>query len=105
MDVVERSSTRIYSLSTGPTLPEWLGERARRNLSKRDSAIRRRIELLQDFQMPCASSKLRQSHDGRYILAAGTYHPRIRVYELEEMGMKFETYLDSEVVDMTFLSD
>jgi len=53
--------------------------------------------------MPCASSRLRQSHDGRYILAAGTYHPRIRVYELEEMGMKFETYLDSEVVDMTFL--
>ena len=102
MDVLE-SKTRIYSLSTGPTLPEWLGERARRNLSKRDSAVRRRIELLQDFSMPCASSKLRQSHDGRCILASGTYHPRIRLYELEELGMKFETYLDSEVVDMTFL--
>lgn len=102
MDVLE-SKTRIYSLSTGPTLPEWLGERARRNLSKRDSAVRRRIELLQDFSMPCASSRLRQSHDGRCILAAGTYHPRIRLYELEELGMKFETYLDSEVVDMAFL--
>ena len=104
MDVIESSSSRIYSLSTGPVLPEWLGERARRNLSKRDSAIRRRIELLQDFSMPCASSKLRQSPDGQYLLAAGTYHPRIRVYELEEMGMKFETYLDAGVVDLTFLS-
>ena len=102
MDVLE-SKTRIYSLSTGPTLPEWLGERARRNLSKRDSSIRRRIELLQDFAMPCASSKLRQSPDGRHLLAAGTYHPRIRCYELQELGMKFETYLDAEVVDHTFV--
>ena len=85
MDVLE-SKTRIYSLSTGPTLPEWLGERARRNLSKRDSSVRRRIELLQDFSMPCASTKLRQSPDGKHLLAAGTYHPALDATNCRSWG-------------------
>jgi len=75
MEVQQRNSTKIYSLSNGPTLPEWISERARRNLSKRDDNIRRRIELLQDFSMPASSSKLIQSKDGRFIVAAGTYSP------------------------------
>ena len=72
MEVQQRNDTRIYALSNGPNLPEWIGERARRNLAKRDSSIRRRIELLQDFAMPASSSKLVQSNDGRFIIAAGT---------------------------------
>lgn len=103
MDVQERNSTRIYALSTGPSLPEWMGERARRNLSKRDDNIRRRIELIQDFQMPCASSKMIQSRDGKYIVVAGTYSPRIRCYELEELSMKFERVLDGDVMDLCFV--
>lgn len=100
-----RNGKQIYSLSTGPTLPEWLSERARRNLTKRDSAIRHRVELLQDFNMPCASSKIRQSNDGQYVVAIGTYPPRMRCYQLSELSMKFERYLDAEPVDFTFLGD
>ena len=103
MDVQERNSTRIYALSAGPTLPEWMGERARRNLSKRDSNIRRRIELLQDFQMPVASTKIIQSKNGNYLMAAGTYSPRIRCYELEELSMKFERILDTDIMDLCFV--
>ena len=76
MNVQKRNDVTIYSLNSGPVLPEWLGERARRNLSKRDEQIRRRIELIQDFQMPSSSSVVKQSRDGRYIMAAGTYPPR-----------------------------
>jgi len=106
MEVQERANTgRVYSLSSGPSIPEWLGERARRNLSKRDIKIRRRIELLQDLSMPVASTRLAASPNGKYLLAAGTYAPRIRCYELEELGMKFERYVDGDVTDMTFLSE
>ncbi len=105
MEVQQRNSTKIYALSNGPTLPEWISERARRNLSKRDSNIRRRIELLQDFSMPASSSKLIQSKDGRFILAAGTYSPRIRCYELDQLSMKFERYVDADVMDMLFLGE
>lgn len=105
MEVQQRNSTKIYSLSNGPTLPEWISERARRNLSKRDDNIRRRIELLQDFSMPASSSKLIQSKDGRFIVAAGTYSPRIRCYELDQLSMKFERYVDADVMDLLFLGD
>jgi ribosome biogenesis protein ENP2 len=105
MNVQKRNDVSIYCLSSGPTLPEWLGERARRNLSKKDENVRRRIELIQDFQMPSSSTKLVQSTDGRYIFAAGTYPPRIRCYDVHDLSLKFERYMDAEVVDMVMLSE
>jgi len=107
MDVQVRNAHKIYAISAGPNIPEWdsMGEKSRRNLAKKDAAIRRRVELLQDFSMPAASSKLMMSKDANYIMAAGTYAPRIRCFELSELSMKFERYLDGEVVDMTFLGD
>lgn len=105
MNVQKRNEALIYCLSSGPTIPEWLGERARRNLSKRDESIRRRIELIQDFQMPSSSTKLVQSSDGRYIMAAGTYPPRVRCYDVHELSMKFERYLNAHVTDMVMLGD
>ena len=105
MEVQEQKSGKIYALSSTTSVPEWLGERARRNLAKRDSAFRHRITLLQDLEMPVASNKIRQSPDGRFLIVGGTYSPRIRCYELSEMSMKFERYLDSEVVDITILGE
>lgn len=106
MNVQKRNDVTIYNLSSGPMLPEWLGDRARRNLSKRDEQIRRRIELIQDFQMPSSSSKVVQSHgDGRYIVVAGTYPPRIRCYDVHDLTLKFERYVDSHIVDLVMLGE
>jgi len=105
MEVQERISGRIYSLSSTSAVPEWLSERSRRNLAKRDSQFRRRITLLQDLEMPVASTKIRQSPDGKFLILGGTYSPRIRCYELAEMSMKFERYLDSEVLDLLILGE
>ena len=106
MNVQKRNDVTIYNLSSGPMLPEWLGDRARRNLSKRDEQIRRRIELIQDFQMPSSSSKVVQSNgDGRYIVVAGTYPPRIRCYDIHDLTLKFERYLDSHIVDIVMLGE
>jgi ribosome biogenesis protein ENP2 len=105
MNVQKRNDVSIYCLSSGTTIPEWLGDRGRRNLSKHDESVRRRIELLQDFQMPASSSKLVQSANGRFIMAAGTYPPRIRCYDVHELSMKFERYVDATIVDMVLLGE
>lgn len=105
MEIQERGSSKIYALASSSAVPEWLSERSRRNLAKRDASFRHRITLLQDLEMPVASTKIRQSPDGRFLLVGGTYSPRIRCYELAEMSMKFERYLDSEVVDICILSE
>lgn len=72
-------------------------------MSKTNESVRRRVELLQDFTMPAASSKLVQSPDGRYIMAAGTYPPRIRCYDVHELSLKFERYVNATVLDMVML--
>eukprot|EP00934_Nitzschia_sp_Nitz4_P008061 Nitzschia sp. Nitz4//scaffold55_size114948//8658//11015//NITZ4_003881-RA/size114948-processed-gene-0.58-mRNA-1//-1//CDS//3329554470//8051//frame0 len=105
MNVQKRNNVTIYNLSSGPTLPEWLGDRARRNLSKRDEQIRRRIELIQDFQMPSSSSRVVQSSDGRYVMVGGTYQPRVRCYDVHELTMKFERYVDAQIVDICMLGE
>ena len=55
--------------------------------------------------MPASSSKLVQSKDGRFIIAAGTYSPRIRCFELDQLSLKFERYTDADVVDMLMLGE
>ena len=105
MNVQKRNGVSIYCLSAGAAIPEWLGDRARRNLSKTNESIRRRVELIQDFAMPASSSKLVQSNDGRYIVATGTYPPRIRCYDVHELAMKFERYVNAEIIDTVLLGD
>ncbi|XP_026683384.1 nucleolar protein 10-like [Diaphorina citri] len=69
------------------------------------SDIRRRIELIQDFEMPGVSTSVRISPDGQYVLSTGIYKPRVRCYETDNLSMKFERCFDSEVVTFEILSD
>ena len=55
--------------------------------------------------MPASSSKLVQSPDGRYIMVAGTYPPRIRCYDIHQLTMKFERYVNAGIVDMVMLGE
>lgn len=64
----------------------------------------RRIELIQDFEFPEASLKIKVTPDGRNIIASGTYKPQIRVYELSDLSMKFDRHTDSENVQFEMLS-
>ena len=47
MQVSTTNDVKIYNLSAGKSLPEWLTERKRRQLVKNDIDIRKRIELIQ----------------------------------------------------------
>ncbi|MGH0134836.1 UNVERIFIED_CONTAM: hypothetical protein FKN15_011622, partial [Acipenser sinensis] len=84
---------------------QWLSDRKKRALQKKDVDIQRRIELIQDFDMPTVSTAIKVSKDGQYILAAGTYKPRVRCYDTYQLSLKFERCLDSDVVTFDILSD
>jgi ribosome biogenesis protein ENP2 len=60
---------------------------------------RARIELIQDFEFPEASNRIKCTADGNFAMATGVYKPQIRVYEFAEMSMKFERHTDAENVN------
>ncbi|XP_051579159.1 nucleolar protein 10 [Myxocyprinus asiaticus] len=105
MQVSSVNNVKIYNLSHGKSLPEWLSDQKKRALQKKDVDIQRRIELIQDFEMPTVCTSIKVSRDGQYILAAGTYKPRVRCYDTYHLSLKFERCLDSDVVAFDILSD
>ncbi|NXX92767.1 NOL10 protein, partial [Centropus bengalensis] len=99
MQVSSLNEVKIYSLSAGRSLPEWLSDRKKRALQKKDVDIRRRIELIQDFEMPTISTKIKVSRDGQYIMAVGELTKHLSVAEakrtlslVEEIVTRFCTF-------------
>lgn len=105
MQVSNTNDVKIYNLSAGRSLPEWLSDRKKRMLAKKHSEIRHRIELIQDFEMPTVSTNVAMSRDGQFVMAVGTYKPRVRCFEVSQLSMKFERCFDSDVVTFDILSD
>ncbi|XP_003743643.1 nucleolar protein 10 [Galendromus occidentalis] len=105
MEVCTMNDVKIYNLAAGKSLPDWLSDRKKRALVRKDSKVRHRIELIQEFEMPTVTTHLRVTPDQQHILACGVYKPRIRCYEVSQLSMKFERCLDYEVVSMACLAD
>ncbi|XP_076441334.1 nucleolar protein 10-like [Babylonia areolata] len=103
MQVSTANNVKIYNLSCGKSLPDWLSDQKKRKLQKNDQDLQRRIELIQDFEMPSVSSCVRVSADRNYICATGTYKPKFRCYDVNQLSMKFERGLDAEVIKFMFL--
>lgn len=104
MEVTNTNNVKIYNLSAGRSLPSWLSQK-RKKQAKADINIRNRIELLQDFDMPTVSDCIKVSKDGQYLMATGTYKPRVRCYDVNNLSMKFERCFDSDVVQFEMLAD
>uniref|UniRef100_F7A8S2 Nucleolar protein 10 n=1 Tax=Ciona intestinalis TaxID=7719 RepID=F7A8S2_CIOIN len=105
MQVSNPNNIKIYNLSSGKSLPEFITDKKKRSLQKKDVDLRRRIELIQDFGMPTVSTTVKMSPDGQYIFATGTYKPRVRCYDVNHLSVKFERCLDSEAVAFDILSE
>ncbi|KAG7400981.1 Nucleolar protein 10 [Phytophthora boehmeriae] len=99
------NGVKIYNLSSGKTLPQWLAEKggSRKALAK-DEDYRRRVELLQDFHFPAGSQRIKMSSDGHYVVATGLYPPSVKVFDVRDLSLKFERGLDAEVVQLEVLS-
>lgn len=104
--ISEINGIKIYNLSAGKTLPQFLEEANKRKKSlKYDQEYRRRIELIQDFDFPIASTQVQVSPNQLYIIATGIYPPQIKVFETSQLSMKCMRGIDSEVVKFNILDD
>lgn len=100
------NNVKAYNVTghTHSLLPSWVIQKHSRQL-KKDFEWSTRIQLIQDLDFPTASLNLRYTPDGKYLIASGVYKPQFRVYELAELGMKFERHTDCENVAMEILSE
>ena len=105
MEITNINNVKIYNLSCGKPVPDWLSDRKKRQLLKKEPELKRRIELIQDFEMPQVCNNVRLSPDGQYIVTTGVYKPRMRCYDTKDLSMKFERCFDSEVVKFHILSE
>lgn len=103
MKVSTFNGVKVYNLSTGKAFPQWLSESQKRKLAK-DEEYRKRIDIIQDFEVTTAAQRVRLTSDGNHILVAGTYPPCFRCYTLTDMSLKFHRGLTCDVVDFESLS-
>jgi ribosome biogenesis protein ENP2 len=103
------SEVKVYTVNgatagSSSSLPDWL-TRKRTTKGKGKRAIREHvegsIELIQGFEFPEASNRVKTTRDGHHVIATGTYKPQMRVWDLDQLSLKFERHSDSENVDFT----
>ena len=105
MKVATFNGTKVYNLtSSGKAVPEWLSDRKKRQLAK-DEEYRRRLELIQDFEVPTASQCIKMTKDKEHIVVTGTYPPIIKCYTVSDMSLKFQRGMTAEIVAFESLSD
>ena len=104
MKVATFNDCKVYNLSAGKTMPQWLSDSKRRSLLK-DDEYRQRLELIQDFEMTVASQCIKMTRDGEHIIVTGTYPPIIKCYTVSDLAMKFQRGLTCEVIAFETLSD
>lgn len=62
---------------------------------KHDAEYQNRVELLQDFEFDEASSCIRISDDGDWVMSTGTYKPQIHVHNLPQLSLSFARHTTS----------
>ena len=83
MQVYHPNNVKIYSVTSASrsAIPDWVAKKSARalksdqgnNASILTKDYTRRIDLVQDFDFPEASNRVRMSPDGKYILATGKF--------------------------------
>lgn len=78
MKLSNHSTVPVYTIAGSATarpLPEWLARKRKRSL-KADPEYSNRVELLQDFEFEEASSCVRASDDGQWVMSTGRRSPQ-----------------------------
>ncbi|KAH9941186.1 WD40-repeat-containing domain protein [Epithele typhae] len=83
--LLDPSAVKVYTVNgeasnSSSYLPDWLTQkRALKGKGK--------------------SNKIKTTRDGHHAIATGTYKPQIRVWDLDQLSLKFERHTDAENVD------
>ncbi|CAI9782845.1 unnamed protein product [Fraxinus pennsylvanica] len=54
---------------------------------------------IQDLRFETATTRIKVTPDGEYLIASGIYPPQIKVYELKELSLKFERHFVFEIIN------
>jgi ribosome biogenesis protein ENP2 len=102
------ADVKVYTVNgaaagSSSSLPDWL-TRKRASAKGKGKRVAREhvegtIELIQGFEFPEASNRVKTTRDGHHVIATGTYKPQIRVWDLDQLSLKFERHSDAENVD------
>ena len=97
MKLSTQASVPVYTIagaSSARPLPEWLARKRKRSL-KKDTEYANRIELLQDFEFEEASSCVRISPDGNWVMSTGTYKPQIHTHYLPHLSLSYARHTNA----------
>jgi ribosome biogenesis protein ENP2 len=75
MKLSNPSEVPVYTIAGSDSarpLPDWLARQRKRSL-KNDAEYSNRVELLQDFGFDEASTCVRASEDGEWVMSTGLY--------------------------------
>ncbi|WVQ78443.1 hypothetical protein IAT38_000529 [Cryptococcus sp. DSM 104549] len=95
------SSTSLPSWVAVKTRPSGPGKHKKRTKTQHTTSD---LELIQDFQFPGSSMRIKTTEDGLHAIATGTYKPMMKVWDLEQLTVKFERVTEAENVDFVMLS-
>ncbi|EJD05403.1 uncharacterized protein FOMMEDRAFT_165841 [Fomitiporia mediterranea MF3/22] len=105
-------SVKVYTVNgaasgSSSSLPDWLTRKRVAKKGKRavKEHVEGTIDLIQEFQFPEASNRIKTTRDGHHAIATGVYKPQMRAYDLDQLTLKFERHTDAENVDFIILSD
>jgi ribosome biogenesis protein ENP2 len=97
MKLTNPNEVPVYTIagaSTARPLPDWLARQRKRSL-KNDPEYANRVELLQDFEFEEASTCVRISDDGEWVMSTGTYKPQIHTHYLPHLSLSFARHTTS----------
>jgi len=104
--IAESSNVKVYTVngsssSSSSSLPDWLTRKRTSAKGKRAAKehVEGTLELIQGFEFPEASNRVKTTRDGTHVVATGTYKPQMRVWDLTQLSLKFERHTDAENVD------
>uniref|UniRef100_A0A1D1XHZ7 Nucleolar protein 10 n=1 Tax=Anthurium amnicola TaxID=1678845 RepID=A0A1D1XHZ7_9ARAE len=72
---------------------------------RQDEEFKRRLDVIQDLKFETATSRIKVTPDGGYVIASGIYPPQVKVYDLNNMALKFERHLTSEIINFQVLDE
>lgn len=103
---IHSNDVTIYHCTAGKSKPQWEAAIAEKKITgslRYNEAYRRRVEVLQDFEFPGSSQAIHVSKDLLHIGVSGMYGPRLKMFQVNELGMKFERAFDASIVQFRFL--
>ncbi|XP_027358064.1 nucleolar protein 10 isoform X2 [Abrus precatorius] len=99
------NGVKMYTIaSQQPSVASWLSSKKKKS-HRNVKSYTQNLQLLEDLRFATAATKIKATPDGEYIIASGIYPSQVKVYEVRELGLKFERHFDSEIVDFQVLTD